>query len=98
MGAVGAFAKAERMRNKRRFPIRKVPAAARVTFHCERWSCSISRWSCALRWLRSSSTERVNVRTPIASTGYERCRKCSIGEGNAQLIPADKLLRKDGER
>ena len=77
MTAGKAFIRAERERNKRRIPLSKIPAEAREMFRCERWACSLSRWTCGLRWLEASKQD--------ADAGLFRCANCPTGQKNADI-------------
>ena len=82
----GAWVRAEQQRNRRRLPLAKIPQASRETFRCERWSCSLSRFACSLRWVAARSDLRGDSDNPRPSGEYFRCRGCAIGEGHAALV------------
>lgn len=82
----GAWVRAEQQRNRRRLPLAKIPQASRETFRCERWSCSLSRFACSLRWVVARSDLRGDSNNPRPSGEYFRCRGCEIGESHAVLV------------
>lgn len=86
MTAGKAFIRAERERNKRRVPLSKIPAEAREMFRCERWSCSLSRFACSLRWTAASDTTRGDASNPSPSGEFWRCRGCELGRDNNKLV------------
>lgn len=98
MAPRSALIKAERLRNRLRAPLSSIPEQTREMFRCDRWACTLSRWSCALRWKRSTNSARVSAASPVASSGYERCRDCPVGKSNAALVPVSALTRKDGAK
>ncbi len=84
----------ERRRNAKRIPLAKIPATLRVSFWCERWHSSLSRWSCALRWRAASeSPQHISASNPNPSEQYHRCKRCEIGRANAALVPAGLLAK-----
>lgn len=82
----GAWVRAEQQRNRRRLPLASIPQVARESFHCARWSCSLSRFACSLRWVAARSELRGDSDNPRPSGEYFRCRGCAIGEGHAALV------------